>query len=400
MSRIGGAFPFPISEAATGGGYITLGSGGVYYPPAGQYLFTTGGMTSLETFDPIAQTWRNLLPPVLVGQAFATDGYNYRLINLSGVIVGARITGAGSGGTNGIGFTATGVAVTFAGPGVTGALTATGYAIVGGAVSAPTVNQAGSGFLVPPQIIIDPPPPGGIQATAICTLNASTGIASITMINPGAGYTAIPNFYIQPQFGSYAGSTGAGGSVAAGVTPPPGLVNLNSSVGLSSTNGLAVSGPTGALLNPAALTGSGTLTGIGMIQNGSFYTGTTIPAVTITGMSGATAVAIPSFSIQSITLTAGGSGYGTGSPPFWESSLALVAPAFNNNTLIPIEARGVTTVVGGAVATFAVEFPGFGLQGVPLITVNETSSNSVTTATGTAVVGGITDTSQLQAKVQ
>lgn len=400
MSRIGGAFPFPISEAATGGGYITLGSGGVYYPPAGQYLFTTGGMTSLQTFDPIPQTWRNLLPPVLVGQAFATDGYNYRLINLSGVIVGARIAAPGSGGTNGIGFTATGVAVTFAGPGVTGALTATGYAIVGGAVSAPTVNQAGSGFLVPPQIIIDPPPPGGIQATAICTLNASTGIASVTMINPGAGYTAIPNFYIQPQFGSYAGSTVAGGSVAAGVTPAPGLVNLSSSVGLSSTNGLAVSGPTGALLNPAALTGSGTLTGIGMITNGSFYTGTTIPAVTITGMSGATAVAIPSFSIQSITLTAGGSGYGTGSPPFWESSLALVANAFNNNTLIPIEARGVTTVVGGAVSTFAVEFPGFGLQGVPLITVNETSSNSVTTATGTAVVGGITDTSQLQAKVQ
>src|SRR6202043_4206952 len=122
-----------------------------------------------------------------------------------------------SGMTNGIGATATGVSVAYAASNTTGYPTATGFVVIGGSVQAPTVTQGGSGFLVPPVLVIDPPPPGGIQATAIAVMTAagSSGIASITMVNAGAGYATTPNFYIIPQTAVYQG--GPSGGVAPGV---------------------------------------------------------------------------------------------------------------------------------------------------------------------------------------
>jgi len=394
MARIGGAFPFPTAQVSEGGGVITLPPGGTFYLPAGEWVCNTGTVTCLQWFDPIDQVWRGVQEPTVQSQLVSSDGFNYRLINLSGVVTGASITNAGSGGTNGIGATATGATVVFTGPAA--GVTATAYPIVGGSVQAPTIAAGGSGFLVPPLIVIDPPPPGGVQATAVATISAAGAITAITMINVGAGYAASPNFWIIPQFGLYAG--GASGSFAAGASPAPGLVFPGNAV-----PGNQNTGATGAQLTPNALTGSGTLTGIVVVNYGTGYTGTTIPTVSITGgglAGGVAATAIMSFSVTGVTLGAGGTGYGSGATPIWESSLGLVAASTNNGVFLPRPARGVTTVTGGAVATFVIEDAGFGLQKVPTVAVINTSAIAATQATGTAVVGGINDTSILQPRVQ
>jgi hypothetical protein len=396
MSRIGGAFPFPTAQVNEGGGIITLPSGGTFYLPSGEWVCYSGVVSCLQSFDPINQLWRGLQEPTLQAQMVSSDGFNYRLINMSGVVAGALITNAGSGGTNGIGSVATGTTVTFTAP-VSAQVnqTATGYAIVGGSVQAPTIAQAGSGFISAPLIVIDAPPPGGIQATAIATINAAGGISGITMVNVGAGYAASPNFWIIPQFGLYAG--GLSGSFAAGATPAPGLVfPSNAAPGNQNTSAV------GAQLTSQALTGSGTLTGIVTVDPGNLYDGTHIPTVTIAGTvtGGVAATAIMSFSLQSVTVTNAGAGYGAGNPPIFETSLGSVAAATNNGVFVPRSGRGIAVVAGGSVSSFTVEDPGFGLQKVPFVSVLDTSADNATLATGTAVVGGINDTSVLQPRVQ
>ena len=395
MARIGGAFPFPTAQVNEGGGVIQLPSGGIWYFPAGQYLATTGAVSAVQWFDPILQGWRSWGEPTVTSQYISCDGYNYRLLNASGIVAGAAITAAGAGGTNGIGSVATGVSLAFTAP-VSGQAnqTATGYPIVGGSVAAPTIVQAGSGFLSPPLIVIDPPPPGGIQATAVATLNAAGGISAIAMVNVGAGYAASPNFWIIPQYGTYAG--GPSGSFAAPLGPPPGLVFPANAV-----PGNQNIGSTGAQLTSVALTGSGALTGIVVVDPGNLYDGTHIPTVSIGGtVVGATATAIMSMSLTSVTLGTGGAGYGAGAVPLFETSLGVVAAQNDNNVFIPRRASGIATVAGGAVTGFTIEDSGAGFQKVPVLSVVNTSALASGLATGTAVVGGVNDVSIVQPRVQ
>jgi hypothetical protein len=286
MSKIGIIKPFPVPSSQTGDIPIALASGGTYTPASGNYTVVFAGADlRIQLMDPIALQWRNLSGGLLAGDWFAADGSNIRLINLTGTI-SLTLGAAGSGGTNGIGVAATGVAVSIAAsPLAIPTANATGYAIVGGAVGGPTVTQAGSGFVATPVIMIDPPPPGGIQATAVAALTAGGGIASITMVSAGAGYTTYPNFYILPQPAVYNGSPIAG--IAADLVPPPGLVAPAHAPQQSIYFG-NISQATGALLTPGALTGSGTVTGLGLLNWGAGYV-TTAPAVTITGAGAATA---------------------------------------------------------------------------------------------------------------
>jgi hypothetical protein len=280
MAMIGGAFPKPIAQVSEGGSKIVLGSGGVWYFPAGEYVVFTDAQSIVQRWDPQDQIWLSVIP-VSSGGFISVDGFNFRILNTTGIVTGNTLT-AGSGMTNGIGAVQTGVSVAFGASNTTGYPTATGYVIIGGSVAAPTVTQAGSGFLIPPAIVIDPPPPGGIQASAIAVMTAagSSGIASITMVNAGGGYLTSPNFWIIPQTPIYQG--GPSGGVAAGVIPSPGLVFPTNAVpGNQNTS------PVGAQLTPIALTGSGTLLGIHMINVGGGYT--SAPSATFTGGSGGVA---------------------------------------------------------------------------------------------------------------
>ncbi len=96
-----------------------------------------------------------------------------------------------------------------------------------GEVSTVGITSAGFGYTVAPTIVIAPPTTlpinGGVQATAVATLNNAAGgsISSITITNPGSGYTASPAVTVLVA-GSIAPPAGANGAVltATAVTTP------------------------------------------------------------------------------------------------------------------------------------------------------------------------------------
>ena len=396
MSRIGGFFPLPSGspQNTQSPQILTLASGGIYYPPSGEYLVTTGSQTVIEWWDAPNAIWRNYAGPNTWEQ-IACDGANFRLVNLSGVVVGANITNAGSGGTNGIGPIQTGSTVSFAAPAAGGVTaTAQGYVVVGGTVPAPTVTQGGSGFLVPPAIACDPPPPGGVQATFTSTISAAGVLTGVTQLNPGAGYTSIPQFYIIPEPMFYQGAIRYPGDLPQTV-PAPGLINPANVWTGSPYQPNIQTGTTGALLTGVALTGSGTLTAIVMTYFGNGYAGDTVPAVSFAGTSlgaaAATAIMSMCLKVATTTITAGVAVAAVGGAV--ETDIALVTTTNNNNTFFPRPARGIATATTG---TFTVQDPGFGFQKAALTAVGGTTAAAFTNTN----LGGISDTSVLQPLVQ
>ena len=296
MSRLGGQFPLPFQGAQTGDGGIALAAGGTYVPAAGNYVFTSGANIVAQWFDPQAQKWRTFQP---TGDFTSYDGCNYRFINISGTVTGATVSAAGSGAVNGIGPTQTGVTIAFTAPAAGGVpATATGYAIVGGSVAAPTITQGGSGYIAPPVIIIDPPPPGGIQATAVATVLAGA-VTAITMVNAGAGYQSTPNFWIFPQMLTWTGGPIDGLPLQA--YPPPGTIfqsNLAPGAGSIYQNNIS---PTGCQLTPNALTGSGTVTGFNLVSGGFGYT--VASTATVTGAGAATLAVVMAATVPGVSDT-------------------------------------------------------------------------------------------------
>ncbi len=395
MAQMRGFFPLPFSGPQISGTptEVMLIPGGIYYPPAGEYVVTTGSQTVIQWWDPSNAIWRNYAGPNTFEQ-ISTDGANYRLVNMSGCVAGALITNAGSGGVNGIGPNQTGSSVTFAAPGAGGVTaTAQGYVVVGGTVPAPTVTQGGSGFLVPPTIACDPPPPGGVQATFIATISAAGVITGVTQVNPGAGYTSIPQFYIIPTYQFYPGAIRFPGDTPQTI-PAPGLINPANAWQGSPFQANLISGTAGALLTGVALTGSGTLTAIVMTYFGNGYTGATVPAISFGGTSlgAAAATAIMSMCLNTTTVTtSAGAGFVVGTVA--ETDVALVASVNNNNTFFPRPARGIMTSTAGA---FTAQDPGFGFQKAALSEVGGTTAAAITTSQ----IGGINDVSVLQPMVQ
>jgi hypothetical protein len=332
---------------------------------------------------------------------FSCDGGNYRFVNMSGVIVGAQITNAGSGGVNGIGPNQTGSTVSFAAGGTGAGLTAQGYPIVGGSVPVPTINNGGSGFLVPPTIFCDPPPTGGIQATFTATISAAGVITAINQINAGAGYTSIPQFYIVPQWQFYNGAPRFLGDTGIPPIPAtawaPGLINPANVWNGSPYQG-NLSSASGAQLTGNALTGSGTLTGIVVTEFGGGYTGAASATVTLGGTSlgAAAATAIFSFCLIGGPITgAGGTGYVVGMPAI--TTLGELVTSFNNSVLFGRPGRGKVTNATGPV--FSIEDPGFGIQSATGVGIGGGPATALGTVPA-ANLGGINDFIELQGSVQ
>jgi hypothetical protein len=403
--RIGG--PFVYGQPAVS---LQMAGGAVWYPPAGNYMMSLGSQSVVQWFDPVQLLWRNLATGISSDPFdLSTDGYSWRIVNASGIVQGATITTAGSGATvNGIGTGVTGVTVTF-GSAPSNGFAATAYPIIGGQIgSSITITQAGSGFLSPPLILIDPPPPGGIQATATCTINSSGAIGAVTVTNQGAGYTSVPNVYVMPQYATF---PGIGVPVNPAGPPaniiPPGLIGTNQPPWLPNINWGIAPGTTGALLTAGALTGSGTLTGIVITDYGVGYAGTTIPTITISGggIGGSpAATALMSMALSSVTITGAGTAYPSGSNNMFESNLGLVLAAtsiINNNVVGPRCARGQANCSSTTVSSTVIEDAGFGFQKLPVLAVVQQSGTPATSqANLTAVTGGVTDVIYVQPAVQ
>ena len=361
---------------------VPLTSGEVYVLPAGQYMICPGAYTFMQWFDPVTQLWRCFGTPSGSDSAPATsDGTNFRLANLTGTVVGASVTNAGSGYTNGIyfptaallaqsgnqvnGFVGTGIAsaptCTFAAGG--GTVLAQGTVIVGGAINSTiAITSGGSSYTLPPTLIISNPPSGGVPATATCTISAGA-INAVTVTNQGAGYNAAPTVTV--------------------VRHP-----------------LDTTGTGGVLTVNATLAGSGGITAITVPINGVGMT--SVPAITFAPASTSAATSIMCFTITTGVAQTSASNMGTGNIGFACGALATAQsintnPAITTGLFLPRVAYTAfnTTASGG------ITFVDGGLhQIIPTGIAYSVLSNGTISAASTAVaqtVGGASDISYVVA---
>lgn len=395
--RLGGAYPFGKRPFP-----LHLFAGHSFPVPPGNFAGTVGRVTILQMFDNYTYAWRNLVGPGRKFSVLNSDGFNYRLMNFSGIVSGGLISTAGTGGTNGIGPVQTACSISF-GSAPSNGRAATGYVIVGGSINTTvTVTAAGTGYLVPPLIVFDPPPRGGVRATGYAVLSGTT-IGSIVVTNAGAGYTSVPNCYAIPQWASYAAANLVDPAGTTAFTAP----SLYGSTTTTIPNALEdimwemVGAGSGAVLTVnATLGGSGTTTAIVVTDYGSNYVGTAIPTIAFTGgPTSAAATAIMAFCVTSVTVA--NAGVAVSVAPTWQSSSGLVQAHDGLNGYYGIKpANGISTLSSTTttiLTSITVEDPGFGIQKVPVIGFQPAGGTAPTTQpAGTAVCGGIADTSILQ----
>lgn len=391
-----GAAPFaPVGFYNAFSNIVTLGAGECWVFPPGTWAIKTGPYTFLQWLDPVAASasltagvsgqtspsgvvglWRVKPTAAEKETIIDSDGSNYRLANTTGCVVGAVITTGGTAPyTNGIGQTATGCTVTIS------AGASKWVPVVGGAVSltlstSTGTTTAGTGYNFPPICVIDAPPVGGMQATAIVT-SLSTGtipVANVQIINQGAGYTTAPN-----------------------VTFIPDSRELNAST----------PGPTANAVVVLTLTATGQLTGLYPYDSGSALT--SVPTLTMTsGSVTAAATAIMNFTVTGQgAYTTGGSSLGSLELVSVSNTIAastnyLTNPLHNGvQVTFPRPARIMATLSSGVASSTTgttLEDAGLGIQQVPSMVpvYSITSTTAVVPQPGTPTVGGITDTSFVQ----
>lgn len=184
-SELGNApYDFPTNQ-------IGLAAGDQLPIPRGDWLIGLGSYCVLQFLDPVNGTWTIVATAAWdSGLIFlSSDGFNYRIANMTGCPVGGLVNNYGAGGYV---QASTSIAVTGGG----GSLW---QPIIGGQVVMTTSTivtaNAGAGYGVAPMVFIPTPPGpsnnsngvGGIQATGYCTIASGT-VSGFTFTNPGAGY--------------------------------------------------------------------------------------------------------------------------------------------------------------------------------------------------------------------
>ena len=359
---------------------ITLNPGETWNIPAGTWFVTVGPYTFLQWLDPVTNTYkaRPCVGNQGINQVVASDGVNFRLANTTGCPTGAVITtGTATGTVNGIGAAINLLSC------VASSGSSTWQTIVGGAIGATIATatttagtSVGSGYLYPPIIVIDAPPQGGLQATAIVTSLATGTVigANIQVINQGAGYLAAPNmnFVNDPR--------DTAGSGAVYVT---------------------------------TLTATGQLTGLYPINHGSPLTG--VPALTFALTNSANTVSCAATAVMNFTVTAYttasttnvGAQIQTGAMVFsganviTAQTIPVVNPLHASQVTFPRPARIAAAISGATIITTGqiVEDAGLGIQVVPAAVpvFAQTSATGALPPTLGMAVGGTLDTSYIQA---
>jgi hypothetical protein len=408
----GSYFNLPVGQGVVGAfGGVLAPQIATNNPLTGQFNLQLGQYSNLQVFDQGTQNWQVVQVTPYSQVSVSSDGVSYRIANSTGCPVGAVITAAGSGGTNGFygysqfgqgqggaitiqnGITTAGNAIFTITPSagsslwnaiVGGAVNTTmsfsgavyngNYGITGtfGATAGSATASAGANFTKPPIIVFSPPANQGLQPyilpTAVCTISGGA-INAITVIDQGAGLLGLPGITIVPQPGD---TTGGGALIGW----------------LAANNGNTGTGSVLAMW-PAyygtALTAVPTFT----------YGGTSNPAPTAT--------AIMNFTITSITNTTAGVGY-TGAYALFQGGVTVATPAANTSvsftqrisnpqfpTTVTAATTGITTLSGN-------NFGGVNIQAVPTLALGtQLAAGTVTTvAVQTPVVGGASDVVKLQ----
>jgi hypothetical protein len=355
-------FPVPLASSSTsfitaGAGPVALAGGESILVPAGNWYIQCGPYSFIQVKDPISGLWRMLGQTPNESRFLHSDGSNVRVANLTGTPVGSLITNVGSGYTSA--------------PTVTASAGSSAWtAIVGGAINSTiAITTAGAGYTHPPILLFDPPPAGGLQATAYATITAGA-ISAVTVTNQGAGYTTVPNCYVIPFPGD---------------TPTT----------------------TAVLTVNATLAGSGTVTAIVCTDPGTAVT--SVPTLTISGGGGASAAAtaVMCFAATGITVTDGGTGYGNAQPFLVQfvggittgTPGAVVNPQVGTSILTPRAGVATgTSTAGGLITATGLVIADAGLfQAVPKAIVTAGGSGLATdTGEATVTVGGAVDTVYFQ----
>lgn len=144
-----------------------------------------------------------------------TAGARNAVVSATGEVISVELTGGNSGFRPGHNTT-----VTFSAPQTAGGVTATGTVVLsGGAVTAITVSEGGSGYVTAPLVTISAPDvEGGKQAFAVATIDGNGTVTGITLVQDendntapigGSGYTNVPTVTIAsaPAGGSNASAT-------------------------------------------------------------------------------------------------------------------------------------------------------------------------------------------------
>jgi hypothetical protein len=371
MAYIGGAgipLQYPFNNYGfqpTGGtNRFLLNAGNTFTIPSGNWLINPGQVGFIQFLDPVTGIWRNYpssSPNTMI--PIQSDGYNFRVANLTGTVVGAVMT------NNGSGYTSAPTVTPSAGG-------STWTAIVGGALTA-TVGTAGSGYTLPPALFFPAPPIGGVQASGYVTLSSGT-ISAVTMTNNGAGYVVAPTPILVPN-------------------------SLDPNIGSISAGAIT-----------ATVAGSGTVTAVLCTYNGTGLT--SLPTLTFTSGSGSSAAAsvVGCFSTTGITVGTSGVGYVAGvytvttTGGYQTASAGTYAnPEIGAGFFIPRSLNAITVATTGATGAPTIIDPGI-FQVTATSTTSSASVNSLllspgqvtapsTAAAFTLALGGVNTAVTIQA---
>jgi hypothetical protein len=348
---------WPVVGAAVvgrGPNRFTLSSGQVWIIPQGVWSIRPGNYGSIQQRDPVTGIWYRIgggFYTIGGAELIYSDGVNYRVANQTGCAVGALLTTAGSGYTSAPTVT----------PSAGGSIW---RAIVGGALNTSvTVTNAGLNYTYPPIVLIDSPGPGGVQATATCTLSSNT-VASVTMDNQGAGYTS-----------------------------PPQITFINDPRELNPASTSITTGYGAAAV--ATLTGAQTVTAVICTDHGQGGL-TSLPTLAFAGGGGssAAATAIMCWSITAYAVTSGGTGWTTAPfitamDAFPTTSAAYANPQIHKGLVAIYPAFIIGAVSAGAItATGQIVNNGGIYTAVPTIIVQNSGILITATAALTATMGG------------
>lgn len=322
---------------------MTLAAGDAFVIPAGNYYCDLGGPLVYQFLDPVNNIWELPRTGNNGWENQKSDGYNIRVANLTGCLVAAVVTNAGSGYAQ-----ATTTCVASAGG-------STWQPVVGGQISVTSITNAGKGYGVAPILMIPPPPSPGVQATGYCTITSGT-VSAVTIDNVGAGYTTAPTIV---------------------VVPSPFDPNLNSGITQASVT--------------TALVGSGSIAAI-LCTNSGAPVATSGVSLTIAGAgSSATATAVQCLTMTGATVFSAGAGFTGGQAALSTvggiptATPVITNPLIEGRNFSPRPASALLAGAGTSLASVSTLYDGGLFLGTPNVVVNPLGGALITTSA--SVVG-------------
>lgn len=362
---------------------VSLMPGQVFILPAGQWQVVCGRYTLPQWYDTNRGMWRNFTVQPGQTTVMSSDGTNMRIANLTGCPIGALITNVGAGNaTNG--YNTIGVTIS--------AGNSTWGTLVGGSVNCNCNITAAGNYGLPPLIFWSP---GANQTLPYippqfnCTIQANGNLATVSVVDQGAGLTSTGTLTVVQQPGDT--NPGGGTVIIAGN-------NLTNSGNLTALWQLTPgqNGNVGLKSLPTFTFNVGGGMAATVIMN---WCVTDIVGIACVGANYGNAQPLLIVSANAVAGTASVTWGGAGNAnsqvansvqdyEMWPSRMAWI----NGNSNAAAQASNANIIINDA---------GFGHQAVPILCVIPCNANQATQNVGqgvfTAVVSGVSDTSYIQA---